>query len=104
MGYVYLICDSKNDYYKIGVTTGKIENRIKQLQTGNGTELFVRDYFKTEYPFKLEKILHSKFITKKVLNEWFKLSIEDVCGFKNTCEELQHTVEVLLNNPFFNKR
>jgi hypothetical protein len=40
-------------------------------------------------------------MTKKVLNEWFMLSVEDVCGFKNTCKELQHTIEILLNNPFF---
>lgn len=103
MGFVYLICDSSNEYYKIGVTTGKIEKRIKQLQTGNGTELFVRCYFQTKYPFKLEKLLHVRFGDKRVLNEWFELSLEDITNFTKTCEELQKTVEVLMDNPFFNR-
>lgn len=103
MGYVYLICDSSNEWYKIGVTTGRIEKRIKQLQTGNGTELFVHSYFKTEHPFKLEKLLHTKFCCQKVLNEWFELSAEDITNFTKTCEELEKTVKVLMGNPFFNR-
>ena len=43
MGIVYLIGDySKNHCYKIGVTRGKLENRLKKLQTGNSGQLFVK--------------------------------------------------------------
>ena len=39
-GYVYLLCENgDNELYKIGVTSGSIENRIKKLQTGNGNKL-----------------------------------------------------------------
>ena len=31
MGIVYLICDPASDLFKIGVTHGSIEKRIKQL-------------------------------------------------------------------------
>ena len=51
MGFVYLICDSGYDsMFKIGVTRQPIEKRIKQLQTGNGSEIFLVNYHKTEYP------------------------------------------------------
>lgn len=99
-GYVYLICDPGQELFKIGVTTGKIENRIKELQTGNGSELFISNYFKCDYPFKLEKMLHARFRPKNVLNEWFKLSLDDIENFKNTCLELNNTLNCLKSNPF----
>lgn len=103
-GYVYLICDPGNDWFKIGVTTGKIENRIKELQTGNGSELFIKDYFKCDYPFKLEKMLHAKFMSKRVMNEWFNLTIDDIKQFKETCIKLNETINCLKENPFFIKK
>lgn len=102
-GYVYLICDPATDYYKIGVTRGKIEDRIKKLQTGNGTELHVVSYYFCEHPFKMEKLLHTKFTSKKVLNEWFCLSPEDVINFQDICKDTEDTINVLMKNPFFNK-
>lgn len=102
-GFVYLICDPKNDYYKIGVTTGSIENRIKKLQTGNGSELHIVSWFKSSYPFKLEKLLHAKFMTKRESGEWFNLDASEVLNFTKTCEETQKTVDLLMENPFFNK-
>ena len=103
MGYVYLICDPKNDYFKIGVTTGSIEKRIKKLQTGNGTELHIVSWFECPYPFKLEKLLHLKFCTEREHGEWFSLSVSEVVNFRSICEEVQKTVDVLMENPFFNK-
>ena len=103
-GYVYLICDPLTDYYKIGVTRGKIENRIKKLQTGNGTELHVVSYYFCEHPFKLEKLLHARFNPKRVLNEWFSLSPSEVIHFQDICHETEETLNVLMENPFFNKK
>lgn len=99
-GYVYLICDPGKELFKIGVTTGKIENRIKELQTGNGSELFISNHFKCDYPFKLEKMLHARFMTKRVLNEWFNLTIDDLSHFTETCNELNNTINILKDNPF----
>ena len=51
-GYVYLLGDfEKEGSYKIGVTRGTIEHRIKKLQTGNSGEIYIVDYFQTEHPF-----------------------------------------------------
>ena len=68
MGYIYLIgeLDSLNTY-KIGVTKHKnIEKRIAELQTGNAKELYVRTYFQSKYPYKLEKMLHIDDIKEKL--------------------------------------
>ena len=102
-GFVYLICDPSTDLFKIGVTTGKIENRIKKLQTGNGTELHLVSYYETEYPFKLEKMLHNHFYNQKELNEWFHLEVDEVLSFNDICENKEKIIMSLLDNPFFNK-
>lgn len=101
-GFVYLICDPSTDLFKIGVTTGNLENRIKKLQTGNGTELHLVDFHETDHPFKVEKMLHNHFSNKNELNEWFCLDNEDIHSFKEICESKEKIIESLKNNPFFN--
>lgn len=102
-GIVYLICDPSNNMFKIGVTRDFKSNRIKKLQTGNPTELFLHSFYETNHPFKLEKMLHLRFGHERVLNEWFKLKYEDVVNFNKYCEELNETIEYLVaNNNFYN--
>lgn len=100
-GYIYVLCDPSTDLFKIGLTTGSIENRMKKLQTGNGTELHLVTFHETKYPYKVEKMLHNKFSNKKELNEWFALTNEDLSGFTQTCEQIEKAIESLLDNPFF---
>ena len=101
-GYVYLICDyTRERTYKIGVTCGKIENRMKKLQTGNSGELVLIKYYQTETPYYLEKQLHQHFKTKNIMNEWFLLSDDDVKDFHKTCDRFESYKEILKNNPFF---
>lgn len=101
MGFVYLLGDSgKENMYKIGVTRGKIEKRIKQLQTGNSNEIYLVNFFETKYPFYMERILHSKFHIKQTKNEWFNLTNEDVDDFINSCNLIEENTKVLENNPF----
>lgn len=102
-GYVYLICDPAKDMFKIGVTRNESDDRIKRLQTGNSTELFVHTIYKTKYPFRLEKMLHNRFRLKKELNEWFRLDVEDAIHFKDTCKLVEDQIRCLLDNPFFVK-
>lgn len=104
MPYVYLLCDNSKDYtYKIGVTKGKIENRIKKLQTGNSGEIFLVKSYETEYPFFIEKTLHYKLGHKKILNEWFELDDETALNFENMCKEIESMIEIMKDNPFFPK-
>ena len=102
-GYVYLICDPANDAYKIGVTRNLQSNRIKKLQTGNSTELHISYIYKCQYPFRLEKMLHNYYYSKRILNEWFEFDSTDCINFINTCKELDYRISIMKDNPFFAK-
>ena len=102
-GYVYLICDPANTTFKIGVTRDLKSQRIKKLQTGNSTELFISSIYKTKYPFRMETMLHAQFASKNILNEWFDLTAHEVAQFTNICKETEDIIECMLDNPFFNK-
>lgn len=101
-GYVYLICENgDNELYKIGVTKGSVENRIKKLQTGNGNKLICVNSFKSNRPYKLESLLHSHFANDREEGEWFLLSKEQVESFTSLCEKYEGVIEALKDNPFF---
>lgn len=102
-GFVYLICDSANNLYKIGVTKGSIEKRLKELQTGNATELHIAAYHETDYPYRIEKMLHSKYTSNNVHGEWFELTAEETVSFNDVCKEKEAIIESLKDNPYFSK-
>ena len=103
MGYVYLIGEIGNDSrYKIGSTRSKdVNKRLKQLQTGSSSELYIKESFETEYPFKLEKMLHNHFKEKNLIGEWFELSKADTKEFNTICKDKMKIIESLKNNPFY---
>ena len=104
MGYIYLIGEINNPgRYKIGSTRAKnVEKRLKQLQTGNSSELYIVQSYETDEPFKLEKMLHNRFKIANLINEWFELSGRDVEDFRGICDDYQGIIDSLKNNPFFN--
>lgn len=103
MGYVYLIGEIDNKgKYKIGSTRAKdINKRLKQLQTGNSSELFIKESYETEHPFKLEKMLHNHFKSSNLIGEWFELSESDTEAFRGVCEEKEKIISCLKDNPFY---
>ena len=101
--FVYLFCDPSQDLFKIGVTKNLYSKRMKQLQTGNANELKVVTKYYCNYPYRLESILHNRFSHKKVLNEWYSLSLEEVVNFEKTCQEVDNIIEVMKDNIFFAK-
>lgn len=104
MAYVYLLGDAGQDNtFKIGMTRGPIEKRIRQLQTGNGEEIYLVNYHETEIPFFVERLLHTKLFPKQKKNEWFNLDLEDVVKFKNYCNDIEKIAESLKDNPFSKK-
>jgi hypothetical protein len=101
-GYVYLIGELDNkDVYKIGVTRKTVEERLKELQTGSSNELYIRSYFQSTSPYKLEKMLHRKFAKNNKINEWFTLTESEAKDFINTCQENEEIIVALKENPFF---
>jgi len=105
MAFVYLMCDSGQDNcFKIGVTRGAIEKRMKKLQTGNGEEIFLADYFETEYPFFIERMMHQRYFSEKKLNEWFTLTAEEKSRFKADCMEFEQMANELKDNVFLKNK
>lgn len=103
MAWIYLIGEVNTpNKFKIGLTTeNDVEKRLKKLQTGNGEELYISKQYKTDTPFKLEKMLHNHFANKKVLNEWFLLEESDYKDFINICNKKQEIINSIKDNPFF---
>ena len=105
MGHVYLIGNREiPGRYKIGSTRAKdVTKRLKQLQTGSSSELYIKESYETEHPFKLEKMLHNHFKSTHLIGEWFELSEADTEAFRGICEEKMKVIESLSDNPFFFK-
>lgn len=101
--FVYIICDPANDLYKIGVTKNIYNKRMKQLQTGNGSELHIVKFHETYFPYRVEKYLHMYFSNKHERGEWYRLDIEDINQFDKLCEKYEEIIKNLMENPFFVK-
>jgi hypothetical protein len=101
-GFIYLICENgDNQLYKIGVTKSDISTRLKKLQTGNGNPLYCVYSFKSDNPYKLEKMLHNHFSFGREEGEWFLLEKGDVDTFPELCRKYQTIIDSLKDNPFF---
>lgn len=100
-GYVYLICDSINDYYKIGRTKHNPADRLNGLKTGNGNELTLIDSYESDIYKIIEKQLHLRYKHLKVRLEWFDLPSEDVFNFIKTCESIEDTIKFLNEHNFY---
>ena len=94
---VYLICAEFEGrrLYKIGYTRRDVSKRIKELKTGNGSEMYVIDSFKSKWGTKIESQLHRIFKSKKINGEWFDLNEEDVKSFGDKCKLSHETLELI---------
>lgn len=81
--YVYLMHDTTNDYYKIGISNNP-EYREKTLQSEKPT---IEMICCKEYPIRsiaeaFEAALHKTFAGKRIRGEWFSLTQTDVIILK----------------------
>lgn len=82
------------------MTKNKIEKRVAELQTGNPNEIWIHSYYETQYPLKIEKMMHGRHASSNVKNEWFDLSVSEVINFKNECKQCEEILKALRDNPF----
>lgn len=83
--HVYLMLDTTNNYYKIGMSN-KPEYREKTLQ---GDKPSIELLCSKEYPNKgiarsIEQALHSNFSSKRIRGEWFELDLMEVQNILDT--------------------
>lgn len=94
--FIYLMQSVENGYYKIGVSKNP-NTRLKQLQTGNSSEMKLIESFESEYARKIETFLHNKHSHVKKKGEWFELSLNDEVRFKEECTIIESNLEYLKN-------
>jgi predicted phage-related endonuclease len=61
MAFVYVFQSGSTNHFKIGRTKGDIEDRRKDLSTGNPQPLVLFDHIETDYDSLVEKYLHTLF-------------------------------------------
>jgi len=94
MKYVYLIQSLENSYYKIGVSKNP-KSRLKQLQTGNASELRLIDTYQSEYANKIEKTLQRRYSHLHKEGEWFDMGISNEVQFPSECRQIEETIHIL---------
>jgi hypothetical protein len=94
---VYLISSSlEGDIcYKIGYTKRNPNQRIREMKTGNASELQVIESFQSKWGTQIEAKLHRIFQEKKISGEWFRLTAYDISQFKKMCEQTHKNLELL---------
>lgn len=99
--YVYLLKIPEKSIYKIGVSKD-VEKRIKQLQTGNYEQITLVHKFKSNYPYKIESILHGMYKFKRIEGEWYDMSAKEEENFIGQCEMYERNFSTLktYNNSF----
>ncbi len=100
---VYLISSGEQGEkkYKIGFTKNSVENRIKQLKTGNHNQFTIEKVFETKWGTKIESILHRNYQSNRISGEWFELSDKQVDGFINECQNLENFLTDWFKNSTF---
>ena len=93
---VYLL--ECGDKHKIGYTRKTIDERIKQMKTGNSEEFKILGTYESKWATKIESHLHRKYKNKRISGEWFQLTDEDVMTFEQECQNWHDVMEDITNN------
>ena len=85
--FVYLMCDSKNGYHKIGISKTP-EYRERTLQSEKPTIELVcaKEYPSRKIAEAIESALHKVYERERIRGEWFNLSKTDVMMIQKTLE------------------
>lgn len=97
MKYIYLIQSLEDGYYKIGVSIHP-KKRVKQLQTGNSSELKLVEIYQSEHAHKVEKSLQRRYSYLKKEGEWFDLGLTEEISFLTNCKQIDESINILKKN------
>lgn len=97
MKHVYLIQSLENSYYKIGISKHP-KKRVKELQTGNASELRLVLTYQSEYANKIEKTLQRRYSHLRREGEWFDMGISNEATFIKECKQIEETLALLKKN------
>ena len=83
--FVYLMYDSSNGYYKIGISN-QPEYREKTLQSEKPTieKICAKAFPNRAIARAIESALHKTYESKRIRGEWFSLDIDDIKSIIST--------------------
>lgn len=91
MKFIYLIQSQEDGYYKIGVSKHP-NKRLKQLQTGNSSELKLIESYQTEHAHQVEKTLQRRYSYLKKEGEWFDIGVSEENTFLTDCKQIDENI------------
>lgn len=78
--------------FKIGITSGSIDKRVKVLQTGCPDKIEVIHTFITNNSYIVEQEIHKAYKDKNTSGEWFELDNLDVNDIKDFMPTFDKTI------------
>lgn len=99
--YVYILKVNSDGIYKVGVSKN-VERRVKQLQTGNPEPIEIVKTFLSEYPYKIESLLHRRFKRNQVQGECYYLSEQDIQTFEENCAISERNLSIMEEMEYMN--
>ena len=94
MKQVYVIQSLKEGDFKIGVSKNP-KKRLKQLQTGNSSELKLILTYPSEFANKIEKTLHNQLTRSREIGEWFNMSLTEALMLDEKCKKIEENIIIL---------
>ena len=89
---VNVLTGAESDFYKIGLVKdsrqGDAANRLDEHQTGNPRRLVIVECIESPAISDLEKSVHNRFATRRILGEWFVLSPEELAAVVTVARNL----------------
>jgi T5orf172 domain len=99
---VYILREGQSNIFKVGRTSGSIENVLKRLRTGNSSCLSLFDTVETGSDSACEAFFHRRLRTKRVIGggwEFFEIEVEEmrqiVTHFKSMFNDLVSARETI---------
>ena len=83
--FVYLMCDTSNGYFKIGISNNP-EYRERTLQSEKPTieKVCAKEFPNRAIALAIESALHKTYESKRIRGEWFALDADDVKAISGT--------------------
>ena len=92
--FIYLMQSLENGYYKIGISKNP-NTRLRQLQTGNSSEMKLIETYESDFASKIERTLHNQYSHIKKKGEWFDLTLENEVDFIRNCKNIEENFIIL---------
>ena len=98
MARIYILHAEGTSKFKIGITKGKVSNRIKSLQTANPYTLVEYFSLESKYASQVERATHRFHSTNRLNGEWFEFTPQELKKAIESIKKTHENIEYLDKN------